>query len=344
MVARDDALIPPAFRLERLRAYAPAEAPLLAGRAVDPGAGQDEDEEEEETDEAVEVRVCRGVETRRASRGAARRAAAAGVVGGGGADEEEPAHAGAPRRLRHGAEVPRRAGEDETDLAGENSRSEGDEIDGDEESDAERRRRRRGRRGGRRRVRRESGAEAGFEGSARRLSIRSRFCRRPRSQESEPTLVEARASWPAEVGAVAIETASLPALAGDGRPAAKASLRRARASRAGGTVAEAGYEAPHPGRRAKRRRRVGKPARVAAHRRGRARAFPTPARRNGELEAASAEPEQQHKPEPPPGGNRDRKAGKPASRLVAAADPVLGQPEALALPSPHFQHQVNHAG
>jgi hypothetical protein len=33
--------------------------------------------------------------------------------------------------------------------------------------------------------------------------------------ESEPTLAEARASWPVEADAVAIEAASLPALAGD---------------------------------------------------------------------------------------------------------------------------------
>jgi hypothetical protein len=35
------------------------------------------------------------------------------------------------------------------------------------------------------------------------------------TEEIEPGLVEARANWPIEISAVAIETASLPALAGD---------------------------------------------------------------------------------------------------------------------------------
>jgi hypothetical protein len=37
----------------------------------------------------------------------------------------------------------------------------------------------------------------------------------PQVEENEPALVEARTSWPVEGNAVAIETASLPALAGD---------------------------------------------------------------------------------------------------------------------------------
>ena len=69
----------------------------------------------------------------------------------------------------------------------------------------------------------------------------------PEVQESEQTLVEARAGWPDEIGAVAIETASLPALAGDGQ-ASTENISAAGESEPGaaGPVERAGYEASHP--------------------------------------------------------------------------------------------------
>src|SRR5205814_1254601 len=69
--------------------------------------------------------------------------------------------------------------------------------------------------GGRRRGRREGGAEAGFE-EPRPAVDTVEILPTPELVEGEPDLVEGRASWPEEGGVVAIETASLPALAGDG--------------------------------------------------------------------------------------------------------------------------------
>ncbi len=61
------------------------------------------------------------------------------------------------------------------------------------------------------------GAEGGFEGP-RPASDTVEILPLPQPEESEPSLVEARTSWPVEVSAVAIETASLPALAGEPPP------------------------------------------------------------------------------------------------------------------------------
>ena len=289
LLAQDDALIPPAFRLERLRAYAAAEpaalpaAPLTqasvsgrrrGGNRRGRGRGREASDAEQESGEA------HGRSRRRRRR---RRR-----------HEEEPASQSAAPTAQSGDE----AAEDEADLAGENTRSESEEIDGDEESDAERRRRRRGRRGGRRRVRREGGAEPGFE-EPRPAVDTVEILPTPEVQESEQTLVEARASWPAEIGAVAIETASLPALAGDGQ-ASSENISAAGESEPGaaGPFERAGYEAPNPepSREApdgERESRPGSPPTAEAEQ-----GVPYTSEMERELESASAEPEQQHKPEP----------------------------------------------
>src|SRR5207248_1115819 len=59
MVAQDDSLIPPAFRLERLRAYGAGEAPTLP-RSIQAPAIEDEDEDEEadEAEEAAEIEAA----------------------------------------------------------------------------------------------------------------------------------------------------------------------------------------------------------------------------------------------------------------------------------------------
>src|SRR5205814_5618435 len=207
LVAQDDALIPPAFRLERLRAYTAAEPAALAAAPLTQALVSDEEEEEiDEVAEASDAEQESGEAHSRSRRRRRRRRR----------HEEEPASQSAASTAQTGDE----AAEDEADLVGENSRSESEEIDGDDESDAERRHRRRGRRGGRRRVRRESGVEPGFE-EPRPAVDTVEILPTPEVQESEQTLVEARAGWATEIGAVAIETASLPALAGDGQVSAE---------------------------------------------------------------------------------------------------------------------------
>jgi ribonuclease E len=100
--------------------------------------------------------------------------------------------------------------EEDGERVEEDNRTGGDDREADEEGDGDRRRRRRGRRGGRRRVRREGDLEGPQPASDTVEILPSTD-----TEEIEPELVEARTSWPVEIGAVAIETASLPALAGD---------------------------------------------------------------------------------------------------------------------------------
>jgi ribonuclease E len=203
MVARDDSLIPPAFRLERLRAYGAGEAPPLPRSIQAPAIEEDEEEEtpEEEEIEAAPSRVAaaeaageqdgdeeRGRRRRRRRRrrgdepreGRAASAASAPEAG-------EPADADeAPAR------EPREAAEDERD--------------GDD-----RRRRRRGRRGGRVRGRREEGAEMpGRQVAAETVEIVP-----PSEDQRDVEDVAAALSlerWPGDAG---YETASLAPFAGD---------------------------------------------------------------------------------------------------------------------------------
>jgi ribonuclease E len=294
LVAQDDALIPPAFRLERLRAYAAAEPAALPAAPLTQSLVSDEEEEEiDETAEASdaeeqEPESGEGQARNRRRRRRRRR------------HEEEPASQSGASPAPTGDE----AAEDEADLVGENSRSESEEIDGEEESDAERRRRRRGRRGGRRRVRRESGAEPGFE-EPRPAVDTVEILPTLEVEESEQTLVEARASWADDSGAVAIETASLPALAGDGQ-ASSENLSAAGESEpdAARPADMAAYEAPHHEPPHYERSgetpdeawesRSGSPPTAEAEQ-----GVPYASEIERELESAFAEPEQPHKPEPP---------------------------------------------
>ena len=290
LLAQDDALIPPAFRLERLRAYAAAEPAALPAAPLTQASVPDEEEEEidepaEEAAKSSDAERESGEAHGRSRRRRRRRRH----------HEEEPASQFAAPTAQSGDE----GAEDETDLAGENTRSESEEIDGDEESDAERRRRRRGRRGGRRRVRREGGAEPGFE-EPRPAVDTVEILPTPEVEESEQTLVEARASWPAEIGAAAIETASLPALAGDGQ-AVSEDISAAGESEPGaaGPVERVGYEAsnPEPSRETpdgERESRPGSPPTAEAEQ-----GVPFTREMERELESVSAEPEQQHTPAHP---------------------------------------------
>ena len=199
-VAQDDALVPPAFRLERLRSYAPTEtgvspaAPLTQAPAPE--------EEEEEIEEAAEISATEQEEDIERSRSRRRRR----------------------RRRRHEEEVapplPGSAAEavqpaeDQIELVAEDGRADDAEAEGDEEGDAERRRRRRGRRGGRRRGRRDGGVEPGLEGP-RPASDTVEILPTRSVEEAKPTLVESRTTWLVETAAVAIEGAGSPALAGE---------------------------------------------------------------------------------------------------------------------------------
>jgi ribonuclease E len=149
LVARDDALIPPAFRLERLRAYSPGE-PAIAS-AVPLTQAPEIDEEPDEVDEDAEAvhpeRQEQGSEEERArSRRRRRRRRHRGEEAVSASREAPTASTG-------------EAAADPAEFASDEERA-GDESDGGEDdSDAERPRRRRGRRGGKRRGRREGGLE-----------------------------------------------------------------------------------------------------------------------------------------------------------------------------------------
>jgi ribonuclease E len=153
LVARDDALIPPAFRLERLRAYGPADAAVSPTPPLTQASHIDEEEVEDEVEQAAETAESdrpeqqdeeeRGRSRRRRRRRRRR--------------EEEPVSASAARSEADG-DVAESTGE----LTPVNARAGGEGGNGEEENAAEGLRRRRGRRGGRRRGRRESDSEPIF--------------------------------------------------------------------------------------------------------------------------------------------------------------------------------------
>jgi ribonuclease E len=204
MMARDDALIPPAFRLERLRAFSSTETTALPATPLTQAPISDEEDEEiEEAAELPPVEEEADQERGRSRRRRRRRRRA----------EEEAI----PTSTTPAAEAAEESSEDESEFGTEDSRATAGEAEGDDEDEAERRRRRRGRRGGRRRGQREVGGEPSFTGP-RPASDTVEILPTPEAQEAEeaePAMVEAHTAWPVEVVGVAIETASLPALAGE---------------------------------------------------------------------------------------------------------------------------------
>ena len=200
LVAQDDALVPPAFRLERLRGYAPTET------AVSPAAPLTQapapEEEEEEIEEVAEISATeqevddeRGRSRRRRRRRRHHEEEVAPPSPGSAAEAVQPE-------------------EDEIELVAEDGRAGDAEAEGDEEGEAERRRRRRGRRGGRRRGRREGGVEPSLEGP-RPASDTVEILPTRAVEEAEPTLVESRTAWLVETAAVANEGAGSTAPAGE---------------------------------------------------------------------------------------------------------------------------------
>jgi len=151
LVARDDALVPPAFRLERLRSYELAEPAVvpIAPLTQAPDIEEKEVEAEDEAEQAAEPAESdqreeegEGEEERARSRRRRRRRRRR---------DEEPVSTSTAR-----SEVVDEAAEATGELTPVDGRAGGDDGNGEEENGAEGRRRRRGRRGGRRRGRRES--------------------------------------------------------------------------------------------------------------------------------------------------------------------------------------------
>ena len=213
LVARDDALIPPAFRLERLRAMEPGEI-----AAVPPPLTQapdvEDDEADEDADEAVEADDADRLEAE-------------------GDDERGRSRRRRRRRRRHEDERARPASPSTGDEADEQSAAElgtpaTPEPDGETGDDDEsaRLRRRRGRRGGRRRGRREDGTGAAFDlgrPAADTVEIVVSAADDNGFEFPESRAIATGAGEPeAQPGGVSdmpaagdIETASLPALAGE---------------------------------------------------------------------------------------------------------------------------------
>jgi ribonuclease E len=182
LVARDDALIPPAFRVERLRAHGPAEAAVVATSPLTQAPDIDEEDAEDEIEERTETfspdrqeQEPEGEEERGRSRRRRRRRRRR---------DEEPASAPA-LRLEVGEEKTERE-----DAIGSEDRGAPEDGAGEEESDAERHRRRRGRRGGRRRARREGGLEPAFQES-RLPSDMVEILPASENEEQEPAAVPA---------------------------------------------------------------------------------------------------------------------------------------------------------
>ena len=200
LVAQDDALVPPAFRLERLRGYAPTETALSPAAPLTQAPAPEE--EEEEIEEVAEISATeqevddeRGRSRRRRRRRRHHEEEVAPPPPGSAAEAVQPE-------------------EDEIELVAEDGRAGDAEAEGDEEGEAERRRRRRGRRGGRRRGRREGGVEPGLEGP-RPAPDAVEILPTRAVEEAEPTLVESRTAWLVETAAVANEGAGSTAPAGE---------------------------------------------------------------------------------------------------------------------------------
>ena len=222
LMAQDDSLIPPAFRLERLRAYGPSEAPAAIPAPLTQAPEVDEEEPDDEAENVVDSDAIRHIAETDEERGRRRRR------------RRRRRHEGEPDgRIAAPAARALEAGEHEAgDGVAAAGHEAGEEHNGEEDGDGERQRRRRGRRGGRRRVRREDSFEPSLDDlqpAAATVEIVAMA-----DDSGEPGLggseiVEDRQTgdrantpWPAEasVGSVVeavateIETASLPALAG----------------------------------------------------------------------------------------------------------------------------------
>jgi ribonuclease E len=236
-VARDDALIPPAFRMERLRAFEPAEAsaPAPLTQAIIDEERDETEEADADAADAAEIDALdqdeAGDDRRRRSR-RRRRRRRDGESPGEPADEAEAeiaqAAVGAPGR--------------------------GDSVGG-EDGEGDRHRRRRGRRGGgRRRVRHPVGTEAGFgdlPAAAETVEILPTPPAAAEELAAEAIENDVPAAWTAAASeegavpdAVGLETASLPALSGDWSAAESAALGAAAGGEDGSSQPPSGQTLP----------------------------------------------------------------------------------------------------
>jgi ribonuclease E len=207
LVARDDALIPPAFRLERLRAYSPDEPAVAAAVPLTQAAEIEEepDQNDEETEAVpVERQEQEGEEERARSRRRRRRRRHRGE------EAVSPTREGPTPLIGEAAAGPAEFVYDE-DRPGDEGEG------GEDESDAERPRRRRGRRGGRRRGRRDGALDPAF-GEARPTSDMAEMLT---SDTGEPELlsVEAAGTEAATGSAPAVFEGFRDFEAADGPPA-----------------------------------------------------------------------------------------------------------------------------
>ena len=216
-MARDDSLIPPSFRLERLRAYGAGEAPPVPRSIQAPAIEEEEEDEAAEEEEDIDAVPSRAVP----AEGAAEQES-----------DEERGHRRRRRRRRRSDE-PREgraapattapeAGEspDAAEAPAKEPREAGEE---ERESDAERRRRRRGRRGGRQRGRREEGGETPDRPTAAETIeiVPPVEDQRVVEEAAEAASLE---PWPGDAG---YEAASLAPFAGEGaEPAPPAASER----------------------------------------------------------------------------------------------------------------------
>ncbi|HTT81767.1 MAG TPA: Rne/Rng family ribonuclease [Stellaceae bacterium] len=186
MIARDDTLVPPAFRLERLRPFGVGDAPPL--RAVQAPSLVEEEEADEDSGETAEAAEDTGAGEDRGRRRRPRRRRRT----------REPREAGLARE----PEVPETAASRDGDEAGH-------------ESEADRRRHRRGRRGGRRPHREEAGDGVTAEPvAAEAIEIVARAAGEEEPDAAAFALPPAIAAWSHEAS-FGIETASLAPLAGE---------------------------------------------------------------------------------------------------------------------------------
>jgi ribonuclease E len=202
MVARDDALIPPAFRLERLRAYGEGEAPVPPRSIQAPTLAEDEEEEEEQAaeDEPVEAGVEAAAETDRET-------------------EEERGRRRRRRRRRRPDETreSRPATTAPAEEAAEADKPSGDGEE-DRDGDSERRRRRRGRRGGRVRARRDGAEPASGDEAVAAETIEVVPTSEDERIHREAASMPEPEPWSGDAG---LEAASLAPLAGEDAPPAR---------------------------------------------------------------------------------------------------------------------------
>ena len=205
MVAQDDSLIPPSFRLERLRPFGVGEAP--PPRPVQAPSLVQEREEEEEAEETEELAPA---------------ASEATVTADG--EDERGRRRRRRRRPRRSEETrePRPAAAATAEPVGAEA---GEPGEAEREAEAERRRRRRGRRGGRTRPRRDEAATAQASSpplAAEAIEIvpMAEEHRMDREIEGLPRLE----TWAGNQG---LETASLAPFAGDASEPAPAQIDHA---------------------------------------------------------------------------------------------------------------------